>query len=128
MICPPVQQNGDCVHGRNTSKPKTRTVQTSYPLNCTGKNVGMEMQQAQPLPAAYEHKPVQDQFGRVQGPELGQTTMDDRSAANKAASNVNKTVGKVSDRTKVIYVKATGDGVQKVCYTSISKHATTKAF
>lgn len=83
----------------------------------------MEMQQAQPLPAAYEQRPVRDQFGRAQGPELGQSIMDDRSAANKAASNVNKTVGKVSDRTKVIYVKATGDGVQKVCCTSICEHA-----
>lgn len=38
----------------------------------------------------------------------------DRSTANKAASNISKTVGKVNDRTKVILVKATGDGPQKV--------------
>lgn len=38
----------------------------------------------------------------------------DRSTANKAASNLSKTVGKVNDRTKVILVKATGEGPQKV--------------
>lgn len=44
----------------------------------------------------------------------GPQRMDDRSTANKAASSMNKTAGKVADRTKVILVKATGDGVQKV--------------
>lgn len=38
----------------------------------------------------------------------------DRSTANKAASNLNKSIGKVNDRTKVILVKATGEGPQKV--------------
>jgi hypothetical protein len=55
-----------------------------------------------------------EQFNQFYQPPIGPSRMDDRSAANKAASNVNKTVGKVTDRTKVIYVKATGDGVQKV--------------
>jgi hypothetical protein len=55
-----------------------------------------------------------DQFSQFYQMRIGSSRMDERSAANKAASNVNKTVGKVTDRTKVIYVKATGDGVQKV--------------
>lgn len=39
----------------------------------------------------------------------------DRSTANKAASGLSKTVGRMNDRTKVILVKATGEGPQKVC-------------
>lgn len=38
----------------------------------------------------------------------------DRSTANKAASGLSKTVGRMNDRTKVILVKATGEGPQKV--------------
>ena len=53
-------------------------------------------------------------MGPFQGVPMGQQRMDDRSTANKAASSMNKTAGKVADRTKVILVKATGDGVQKV--------------
>jgi hypothetical protein len=38
----------------------------------------------------------------------------DRSTANKAASGLSNTVGRMNDRTKVILVKATGEGPQKV--------------
>lgn len=53
-------------------------------------------------------------FAGGQAPQYGMASMDDRSTASKAASNMNKSMGKVSDRSKVIYVKATGDGIQKV--------------
>lgn len=53
--------------------------------------------------------------GQQGSQNFGFIRMDDRSSMNKAASNVNKTLGKVTDRSKVIYVKTTGDGVQKVC-------------
>jgi hypothetical protein len=74
-------------------------------------------QQSQLALAQQAHQPSLppgDPWSGGQAPQFGQARMDDRSSFNKTASNVNKTVGKVTDRTKVIYVKATGDGVQKV--------------
>ena len=53
-------------------------------------------------------------FTGGQAPQYGMGSMDDRSTASKAASNMNKSIGRVSDRSKVMYVKATGDGIQKV--------------
>ena len=71
-------------------------------------------QQVPPAPGQFHGQPIPGQFGPLQGRQFQQIPLDDRSTSNKAASNITKTVGKVTDRTKVIYVKATGDGVQKV--------------
>ena len=74
----------------------------------------LALAQQQQLQMQQQSLPPGDPWVGGQAPQFGQNRMDDRSSFNKAASNVNKTVGKVSDRTKVVYVKATGDGLQKV--------------
>lgn len=71
---------------------------------------------AGPQASQYSPAPPGDPWYGGQAPQFGQNRMDERSSVNKAASNVNKTMGKVTDRSKVMYVKATGDGVQKVRY------------